>query len=82
MIIWQPPLLKDRHGIITAYDISFKDEFKQIKYHKVVNGTTVFTLLNSLSPYTNYKITIRAATNAGYGPTSLNIDQRTLEGSM
>lgn len=80
-ITWNPPLLKDRNGIIVGYTIKLirlmhnkrdSGQITSIRTDQATNAT-----LTRLNASTNYQITITASTAIGIGPYSLPISYKT-----
>lgn len=67
-VVWEPPLLGKRNGIITSYMIKYSIGDKLVKVI-VVKDIRQIRLAN-LEPLTNYSVEVAAATRKGYGPFS------------
>jgi cytochrome c oxidase assembly protein Cox11 len=68
---WGEIPLRDRHGIITGYELTYKktttrskrDVEKTLRF----DANTHSAFLYKLTAYTNYTITLRGRTSVGYG---------------
>ena len=73
---WSPPLLSQRNGVITSYNVTC-----------TVGGITssirvgVTSLNIPADPFTNYSCTVSAATSVGDGPATVVISKITDEDS-
>ncbi|KAK7930022.1 hypothetical protein WMY93_006417 [Mugilogobius chulae] len=81
LVSWAPPPVEFQNGIISGYAIQYSNT-EGNKTFKTVNGispeSTSF-LLENLEKWTEYGITVRAQTEAGDGPESLQLLIRTDE---
>ncbi|RDD38184.1 Hemicentin-2, partial [Trichoplax sp. H2] len=66
---WQPPVISDRNGVITAYEIDYKITGSNVTMSASASGGTLTYTINNLKAYTNYSLTIKAGTVAGFGPS-------------
>ncbi|RDD39694.1 Down syndrome cell adhesion molecule-like protein, partial [Trichoplax sp. H2] len=66
---WQPPVISDRNGVITAYEIDYKITGSNVTMSASASGSTLTYTINNLKAYTNYSLTIKAGTVAGFGPS-------------
>ena len=74
---WAPPLIINRLGVITSYDIMYTatDMNGALIEIKWINETTdTYIVLNELHEYTNYSVFVRARTAEGPGPLSAPIN--------
>lgn len=81
MVSWAPPPLEFQNGIITGYTIQYSNT-EGIKVSKRIERITPESssyLLENLQKWTEYGITVRAQTEAGEGPESLQLLIRTEE---
>lgn len=67
---WDPPLLRDRNGIISDYRVNLlaleEDPPNPVGY--IVTGDSIG--LTALHPHYNYSCTVSASTGVGQGPLS------------
>lgn len=76
---WSPPSPEELNGILTGYVISVAGlETRQTFQLNVSAQTTTYTISNA-RPYTTYSLVIAAVNNAGMGPFSTEIEERTPE---
>ncbi|KAG7485299.1 receptor-type tyrosine-protein phosphatase delta-like [Solea senegalensis] len=81
LVSWAPPPLEFQNGIITGYSIQYSTT-EGNKTTRRVDGIPLESspyLLENLEKWTEYGITIRAQTEAGDGPESLQLLIRTEE---
>lgn len=81
VVSWAPPPLEFQNGIITGYTIQYSNT-EGIKVSKRIERITPESssyLLENLQKWTEYGITVRAQTEAGEGPESLQLLIRTEE---
>ncbi|XP_078801415.1 protein tyrosine phosphatase receptor type Db isoform X13 [Oryzias latipes] len=81
LVSWAPPPLEFRNGIITGYSIQYTT-MEGNKTSKRIDGIPPESspyLLENLEKWTEYGITVRASTEAGEGPESLQLLIRTEE---
>ncbi|MEQ2257876.1 hypothetical protein XENORESO_016986 [Xenotaenia resolanae] len=81
LVSWAPPPLEFQNGIITGYSIQYST-MEGNKTSKRVDGIPPGSspyLLENLEKWTEYGITVRALTEAGEGPKSLQLLIRTEE---
>uniref|UniRef100_A0A3Q1KB55 Receptor-type tyrosine-protein phosphatase delta n=1 Tax=Anabas testudineus TaxID=64144 RepID=A0A3Q1KB55_ANATE len=81
LVSWTPPPLEFQNGIITGYSIQYSNT-EGNKTSKRIDGIPPESspyLLENLEKWTEYGITIRAQTEAGDGPESLQLLIRTEE---
>uniref|UniRef100_A0A4W6G8E9 Receptor-type tyrosine-protein phosphatase delta n=1 Tax=Lates calcarifer TaxID=8187 RepID=A0A4W6G8E9_LATCA len=81
LVSWAPPPLEFQNGIITGYSIQYSTT-EGNKTSKRIDGIPPESspyLLENLEKWTEYGITIRAQTEAGDGPESLQLLIRTEE---
>jgi len=84
LVSWAPPLLEFQNGVITGYSIQYSTT-EGNKMSKRVDGVPPESssyLLENLEKWTEYGITVRAQTEAGDGPESLQLLIRTEEDGM
>lgn len=84
LVSWAPPPLEFRNGIITGYSIQYSTT-EGNKMSKRIDGIPPDSspyLLENLEKWTEYGITVRAQTEAGDGPESLQLLIRTEEDGM
>ncbi|CAL9700302.1 unnamed protein product [Knipowitschia caucasica] len=81
LVSWAPPPVEFQNGIISGYAIQYSNT-EGNKTFKTVNGVppeSASFLLENLEKWTEYGITVRAKTEAGDGPESLQLLIRTEE---
>uniref|UniRef100_A0A8C4I671 Receptor-type tyrosine-protein phosphatase delta n=1 Tax=Dicentrarchus labrax TaxID=13489 RepID=A0A8C4I671_DICLA len=81
LVSWAPPPLEFQNGVITGYSIQYSTT-EGNKRTKRIDGILPESspyLLENLEKWTEYGITIRAQTEAGDGPESLQLLIRTEE---
>ncbi|XP_040002844.1 protein tyrosine phosphatase receptor type Db [Xiphias gladius] len=81
LVSWAPPPLEFQNGIITGYTIQYSTT-EGNKTSKRIDGIQTESspyLLENLEKWTEYGITVRAQTEAGDGPESLQLLIRTEE---
>uniref|UniRef100_A0A671YC41 Receptor-type tyrosine-protein phosphatase delta n=1 Tax=Sparus aurata TaxID=8175 RepID=A0A671YC41_SPAAU len=81
LVSWAPPPLEFQNGVITGYSIQYSTT-EGNKISKRIDGIPPQSspyLLENLEKWTEYGITIRAQTEAGDGPESLQLLFRTEE---
>lgn len=67
---WIPPVFQDQNGPLSYYEIQFlQTQFDTIPTI-VVHTTNLSISCCGLEEYTNYSVTVAAATNSGLGPFS------------
>lgn len=84
LVSWAPPPLEFQNGIITGYSIQYSTTGGN-KTTKRIDGIPPESsqyLLENLEKWTEYGITVRACTEAGDGPESLQLLIRTEEDGM
>lgn len=84
LVSWAPPPLEFQNGVITGYSIQYSTTERN-KTSKRIDGIPPESsphLLENLDKWTEYGITIRAQTEAGDGPESLQLLIRTEEDGM
>ncbi len=71
----------DQNGIITEYEVMYEPlmTFGGVLTTTTVNTTNMSVTLTGLQEYVDYNISVRAYTNIGPGPYSVEIVRRTLE---
>ncbi len=71
----------DQNGMIITYEVLYDPlmTFNGMLNTTTVNTTNVYINLSNLQEYVEYNISVRAYTNVGPGPYSLEIISRTLE---
>uniref|UniRef100_A0A7N8XS09 protein-tyrosine-phosphatase n=1 Tax=Mastacembelus armatus TaxID=205130 RepID=A0A7N8XS09_9TELE len=81
LVSWAPPPLEFQNGIITGYSIQYStaEGNKTSKRIDEVPPESSPYLLENLEKWTEYGITVRAQTEAGDGPESLQLLIRTEE---
>ncbi|XP_026527075.1 receptor-type tyrosine-protein phosphatase delta [Notechis scutatus] len=78
-LIWQPPILSERNGIISKYTLQYRDINVAHQQTEIpVASVDTITTLSGLKPDTTYDVKIRAHTSKGPGPYSPSIQFRTL----
>ena len=75
---WAPPPSSQQNGNIVGYSLQLLEVDTDERFNYTVTSRTVFTAL-SLHPYYSYVCTSAAYTEAGVGPYTEAITQRTLE---
>uniref|UniRef100_A0A8L0DSE6 Receptor-type tyrosine-protein phosphatase delta n=1 Tax=Oncorhynchus mykiss TaxID=8022 RepID=A0A8L0DSE6_ONCMY len=82
LVSWAPPLAEFQNGIITGYSIQYsvteRDNRTSQQVSRIPPGSSPY-LLENLEKWTEYGITVRALTEAGEGPESLQLLVRTEE---
>lgn len=84
LVSWAPPPVEFQNGVITGYTIQYSTT-EGNKTSKRVDGIPPESspyLLENLEKWTEYGITVRAQTEAGEGPESLQLLIRTEEDGM
>lgn len=84
LVSWSPPPVEFQNGIITGYSIQYSTT-EGNKTSKRIDGIPPESspyLLENLEKWTEYGITVRAQTEAGDGPESLQLLIRTEEDGM
>lgn len=76
-LTWDPPLMRNRNGIITDYiiNVTALDTGEISQYITADRNLT----LNFLTPFSSYAFIVAARTSAGAGPFSTGITIQTLE---
>jgi len=95
-VTWQPPVDRQRHGVITGYRVMYASEWARQR-HNVAPGNSVpprdattimmtgsdrACLITGLATWTVYRIWVTAFTSAGEGPHSDMIVVQTDEDGM
>ncbi|XP_059500539.1 receptor-type tyrosine-protein phosphatase S isoform X25 [Stegostoma tigrinum] len=76
---WQPPVLAERNGLITKYNILYRDiNSPNNRIELSVASPETSLKLTNLKPDTTYDIKVRAYTSKGPGPYSPSVQFRTL----
>ncbi|XP_045076565.1 receptor-type tyrosine-protein phosphatase delta-like, partial [Coregonus clupeaformis] len=82
LVSWAPPLAEFQNGIITGYSIQYSvtegDNRTSQRVSDIPPESSQY-LLENLEKWTEYGITVRALTEAGEGPESLQLLVRTEE---
>ncbi|XP_052364085.1 receptor-type tyrosine-protein phosphatase delta-like [Oncorhynchus keta] len=82
LVSWAPPLAEFQNGIITGYSIQYsvteRDNRTSQQVSRIPPESSPY-LLENLEKWTEYGITVRALTEAGEGPESLQLLVRTEE---
>lgn len=78
MLIWAPPPIHERNGIITSYTITQVTAGNSITY----TTTDLMLLVTQLRPFTSYTFDIAASTRVGRGPLHSPMVVTTLEDGM
>uniref|UniRef100_A0A3Q2NVG7 Fibronectin type-III domain-containing protein n=1 Tax=Fundulus heteroclitus TaxID=8078 RepID=A0A3Q2NVG7_FUNHE len=84
LVSWAPPPLEFQNGIITGYSIQYstmEGNRTAKRVDRIPPGSSPY-LLENLEKWTEYGITVRALTEAGDGPESLQLLIRTEEDGM
>ncbi|XP_031233576.1 receptor-type tyrosine-protein phosphatase delta isoform X27 [Mastomys coucha] len=78
-LLWQPPVLAERNGVITKYTLLYRDINVPLlpMEHLIVPADTSMTL-TGLKSDTTYDVKVRAHTSKGPGPYSPSVQFRTL----
>lgn len=84
LVSWAPPPVEFQNGIIMGYTIQYSttEGNKTSKRIEGINPESSPYLLGNLEKWTEYGITVRAQTEAGDGPESLQLLIRTEEDGM
>ncbi|XP_044179415.1 receptor-type tyrosine-protein phosphatase F-like isoform X8 [Acropora millepora] len=77
-VIWNPPLLSQRNGIISHYTVRFTSQFHQPKSVNTTDNNTSI-VISDLAIFTTYSFTIKAWNVIGAGPESEAVDNTTWE---
>ena len=77
-VIWNPPLLSQRNGIISHYTVRFTSQLHQPKSVNTIDNNTSIDI-SDLAIFTTYWFTIKAWNIMGAGPESQAVDNTTLE---
>ena len=72
-ITWGQVPASDRNGVILSYTVSYNEVSGDSEQTKIVNALKYQTILTGLNKYTNYTITVVAATSKGNGVVSAPI---------
>ena len=67
MVEWSPVPVKRRNGIITRYNISYKDEENEKTEYKHIPAPALEATITGLRQKARYSFKIRAATSKGEG---------------
>lgn len=84
LVSWAPPPVEFQNGVITGYSIQYSST-EGSKESKRIDGIPAENsqyLLEGLDKWTEYGLTVRAQTEAGDGPESLQLLIRTEEDGM
>lgn len=84
LVSWAPPPVEFQNGVITGYSIQYSTT-EGSKVSKRIDGIPPDSsqyLLENLEKWTEYGLTVRAQTEAGDGPESLQLLIRTEEDGM
>ena len=73
LITWGQVPVSDRNGVILSYTVSYNEVSGGSEQTKIVDALKYQTTLTSLNKYTNYTITVVAATSKGNGVVSAPI---------
>lgn len=84
LVSWAPPPLEFQNGVITGYSIQYSTTEGNKTTQRVdgVPPDSSSYLLENLQKWTEYGVTVRAQTEAGDGPESLQLLIRTEEDGM
>jgi netrin-G3 ligand len=77
-VSWSAPSGNLRNGKLTGYRVCYSDKENSSNpscFKK--NALSNTTVIQKLRPATKYFVTVEAATNAGYGPKSMEISKMT-----
>lgn len=77
-LVWQPPLLQSRNGIIRQYSIDYYVSETRESVVKQLFDNSTSTVITDLHPYYTYSFKVAAVT-IGAGPQSLEVTTQTLE---
>ncbi|XP_072443258.1 receptor-type tyrosine-protein phosphatase delta isoform X13 [Chiloscyllium punctatum] len=78
-LTWQPPVLAERNGLITKYNVLYRDiNSPNNRIELSVASPETSLKLTNLKPDTTYDIKVRAYTSKGPGPYSPSVQFRTL----
>ncbi|EDV24870.1 uncharacterized protein TRIADDRAFT_56233 [Trichoplax adhaerens] len=78
-LTWLPPPVSDRGGVIISYSIKYNSSKWNHNNVTITKSANTSIILHNLIPFMEYKITIKAATAAGYGPESPSLFITTLQ---
>ncbi|CRK99030.1 CLUMA_CG011985, isoform A [Clunio marinus] len=80
-ISWQPPPVKNMHGVIQGYKVLYETSNIVTEYlnRETKVTTALSTVLHGLQPFTNYSVQVQAFTRAGEGVASQTLTCRTEE---
>ncbi len=81
LVNWTEVSELDQNGLIITYEVMYDPlmTFNGMLNRITVNTTNLSITLNNLQEYVEYNISVRAYTNVGPGPYSLEIVNRTLQ---
>lgn len=81
LVSWAPPPVEFQNGVITGYSIQYSttEGSKESKRIDGIPAASSQYLLEGLDKWTEYGLTVRAQTEAGDGPESLQLLIRTEE---
>ena len=85
LVSWAPPPEEFQNGVITGYSIQYSITEAENRTSQRVDGILPESspyLLENLEKWAEYGITVRAQTEAGEGPESLQLLVRTEEDGM
>jgi hypothetical protein len=81
-ITWDLPVLSHRNGVISGFKacIKLKSNDQIVECREFGVGVKSYTF-SSLTPFTEYVITVAAKNAQGYGPAGSGVQKQTLEGT-
>lgn len=68
LLLWDPPLLQHRNGILTGYTVRISK--RQSMESQIVTTSSNYFNVSSLEPHTEYRFAVSASTSKGGGPFS------------
>lgn len=89
-IMWDPPPKSEQNGLIVNYKISWEPAAGDSddggepgeRIVPASNERQRSFVVDGLIPYTEYKVTVAAGTEKGFGPPSKSVTARTLDDGM
>eukprot|EP00117_Sycon_ciliatum_P045461 scpid11363/ scgid32674/ Protein sidekick-2 len=76
---WSTLTQQQLNGVLQGYQVQFTDDAGQVRAAEL-KATETSTLLSNLRVFTEYSMSVRAKTSAGYGPYGIAAKQRTKAG--
>lgn len=81
MVSWDNVPQIDQNGIVTMYEIYYEpqESFGEAMMSMAMNTTEMSIVLSGLNEFVSYRISVRAYSNIGPGPFSMDTVQTTME---